>query len=47
MVGMVVHACNPSNREAEAGGYRVPGQSGVHSKTLSQKKEKKKPKKTK
>jgi hypothetical protein len=34
---MVVHTCNPSNKEAEIGGSRVPGQPELHSKTLSQK----------
>jgi hypothetical protein len=31
-------ACDPSPGEAEAGGWQVPGQPGLHSKTLSQKK---------
>jgi hypothetical protein len=35
--GMVVHACNPSNQEAEAGGSWVQGQPGLNSKTLSPK----------
>jgi hypothetical protein len=44
---MVVHAFNPSTREAEAGGFLslrptwstkgVPGQPGLYRKTLSQK----------
>jgi hypothetical protein len=33
---MVVHNCNPSTPEAEAGGLEVPGQPGLHSKNLSQ-----------
>jgi hypothetical protein len=33
---MVVHACNPSTQETEAGGLWVPGQPKLHSKTLSQ-----------
>jgi hypothetical protein len=33
MLGMVSHACNPSSREAEAGGLRVQSQHGLHSKT--------------
>jgi hypothetical protein len=47
----VAHACNPSTREAEAGGFlssrpawsteRVPGQPGLHRETLSQKTQKK------
>jgi hypothetical protein len=52
MLGMVVHAFNPSTREAGAGRFlsprpawsteRVPGQPGLHRETLSQKKKKKK-----
>jgi hypothetical protein len=34
---VVVHAFNPSTWEAEAGGYRVPGQPGLHRETLSRK----------
>jgi hypothetical protein len=30
----MVHACNPSTREAEAGGSQVQGQPRLHSKTL-------------
>jgi hypothetical protein len=33
--GVVVHTCNPSTGEAEAGGWRVQDHSGLHSKTLS------------
>jgi hypothetical protein len=33
---MVVRACNPSTREAEAGELRVQGQPGLYSETLSQ-----------
>jgi hypothetical protein len=35
--GMAVHACNPSPREAEAGGLRVRGQPGLQRETLPQK----------
>jgi hypothetical protein len=35
---IVAHACSPNTQEAEAGGSQVPGQSGQHSKTMSQKK---------
>jgi hypothetical protein len=34
---VAVHACNPSTWEAEAEGLCVPGQTGLHSETLSQK----------
>jgi hypothetical protein len=37
----VVHTCNPSTWEAEAGGFRAPGQPALHSKTLSQKEKQK------
>jgi hypothetical protein len=37
-LGVVILACYPRAQEAEAGGLRVLGQSGLHSKTLSQKK---------
>jgi hypothetical protein len=33
---VLVHAYNPSNGEAEPGGLRVLGRSGLYSKTLSQ-----------
>jgi hypothetical protein len=36
LAGVVVHACNPSTQEAEAGGFPVQGQAGLPSKTLSQ-----------
>jgi hypothetical protein len=36
-MGMVVHSCNPSTWEAEAGGLRVQGQPWLHNETLSQK----------
>jgi hypothetical protein len=36
-----VHICNPSTKEAEVEGWRVPGQPGLHGKTLSQNKKKK------
>jgi hypothetical protein len=36
-MGIVVHTCNSSALEAEAGGLRDGGQSGLHSKSLSQK----------
>jgi hypothetical protein len=39
---MVVHTFNFSTWETEAGGSQVQGQSGVHSKTLSQNKQKNK-----
>jgi hypothetical protein len=55
--GMVAHTFNPSTWEAEAGGFLssrpawstelVPGQPGIHRKTLSQKKKKKKKKRKK
>jgi hypothetical protein len=35
-LGVVVHTCNPSTREAEAGRVRVQGQPGLHIETLSQ-----------
>jgi hypothetical protein len=35
---MVVYACNPSTQEVEAGGWRVPGQPKIQSKTLSESK---------
>jgi hypothetical protein len=31
---MVVHSCNPSTQEGKAGGSRVPGQLGLHGKTV-------------
>jgi hypothetical protein len=37
---MMVHACNPSTHEAEAGESRVQGQPALHSKTLTQNKTK-------
>jgi hypothetical protein len=42
---MVEHTCDPSTREAGAGGSQIPGQSGLYSETLSQQKKKKKKKK--
>jgi hypothetical protein len=42
MVGMVVHACNPSTREAEAGRSRVQAQPRLRGETLSQNKQTKK-----
>jgi hypothetical protein len=33
---MVAQTCNPSTREAEAGGFRVGSQPGQHSEALSQ-----------
>jgi hypothetical protein len=33
---MVVHTSNPRPQEAEAGGSRVQGKPGLHSKTLLQ-----------
>jgi hypothetical protein len=44
-IGVVEHACNPSTQEAEVGGCQIQGQPGLHSKTLSGKKKKKKDKK--
>jgi hypothetical protein len=38
-MGMVVHPCNPSAQEIEAG-YQVQGQPEVHRKILSQKNKK-------
>jgi hypothetical protein len=38
MLSMVVHICNPSIWEAEAGGWQVGGQPGLHSEILPQKK---------
>jgi hypothetical protein len=38
---MVVHTYNASTEKAEAGRWRVQGQPGLHSQTLSQKKKKK------
>jgi hypothetical protein len=35
--GLVAHACNLSNQEAEAGGLQVQEQLGLHGETLSQK----------
>jgi hypothetical protein len=35
---MVIHAYNLSTQKAEAGGLRIQGQPGLHSKTLPQKK---------
>jgi hypothetical protein len=34
-LGMLVHLCNPSIREIEAGGSWVQGQPGLYSETLS------------
>jgi hypothetical protein len=36
---MVVHTCNPSIQEVEAGGVRILGHSGLHSEALSLKEE--------
>jgi hypothetical protein len=36
-LGMVVHTCNLSIQEAEAGGSWVQGQPGLHNEPLSQK----------
>jgi hypothetical protein len=35
--GIVARACSRSPQQAEAGGLQFPGQTGIHSKTLSQK----------
>jgi hypothetical protein len=40
--GVVVHVCNPSTWETDAGGSKVQSQAILHRKTLSQKKKKKK-----
>jgi hypothetical protein len=37
---MVIHSCNTSTQEAETGESWVQGQSGLHTKTLSQNKNK-------
>jgi hypothetical protein len=37
-LGMVVQACSLSTQEAEAGGWKVPGQPGLYSEIRSQKK---------
>jgi hypothetical protein len=34
---VMVQVCNPSTREAKAGGLQVQGQPGLYSETLSQK----------
>jgi hypothetical protein len=39
MLGMVVHACNPSTREVEAGGNKLKASLG-YSGTLSKRKKK-------
>jgi hypothetical protein len=39
--GVVAHACDPSMQEAEVGGLRVQGPTGLHRGTQSQKKKKK------
>jgi hypothetical protein len=36
MPGTVVHTCNPSTQEVEAGGSQVPDQPELHSETLFQ-----------
>jgi hypothetical protein len=41
-----VHGCDTSTWEAETEGSQLPGQPGLHSETLSQKKKKKKPRHT-
>jgi hypothetical protein len=41
-LSVVVHACNLTHVEAKGGGSWVQGQPGLHSETLSLKKEKKK-----
>jgi hypothetical protein len=43
--GVMVHACNPSTQEAEAGESPIQGQPGLQSKTLSQTKQNKNQKK--
>jgi hypothetical protein len=35
---MVEYICNPSTQEVEAGGLQIPGQFGINSEILSQKK---------
>jgi hypothetical protein len=39
-MGVVVHNCDPSTWEAEAGGSQVPGHSGPYNKTYLKKKNK-------
>jgi hypothetical protein len=41
---MVVHACNPSTEEVEAGGSQVYSQPGLHGETPSQNKKQNKTK---
>jgi hypothetical protein len=41
---ILVHVCNPNTQEAEAGESQVPGQSGLHSETVSEHKINKKEK---
>jgi hypothetical protein len=41
-VSVVVHSYNPSTQENEEGGSWVPGQPGLHSNMISDKKKKKK-----
>jgi hypothetical protein len=41
-LGVVADAYNPSTRDADTGGFRVQGQPGLHSKTVSLKKRKEK-----
>jgi hypothetical protein len=36
-LGVLMHTCNPSTQEMEAGGLQVWGQPGLHSETLPQK----------
>jgi hypothetical protein len=40
--GTVTHICNPNTWEAEAGGWRIQGQPGLHGETLSEGKERRK-----
>jgi hypothetical protein len=40
--GMVAHVCNLSTQEAEAGWLQVPGQPGLQSEILSQKRKEEK-----
>jgi hypothetical protein len=35
-MSVVVHSCNPSTQEAEAGGWQVQGQPELQSETVSQ-----------
>jgi hypothetical protein len=38
---LVVHICKPSIQSAGTGGWQIPGQPGLHSKTLTQQEQRK------